>query len=245
MTAGVATEPGFDIARVLHSTVSVIRTRWRSFVPLALLLVGLPELVFTAARIGLHEMGAFGGAGSISFAGALVTFAGHVLLQAALFAGTAAATAGRTATPVELLAEARPVFWPLAGANLLMGLGIALGLILLVVPGVLLALAWYVTAPVVALERSRVLDAFRRSAAMTRNHRWNLFWATVVLCLVLLLTVALLSALTAGLFWIFGRGPATGMAEAVSAVVTSVVASVWAACVYLELRSLEAAPAAD
>ena len=110
---------------------------------------------------------------------------------------------------------------------------------------VLKTLAWYVTAPVVALERPRVLDAFGRSAAMTRGRRWDLFWATVVLCLALLLTVALLSALTAGLFWIFGRGPATGMAEAVSAVVTSVVASVWAGCAYLELRSLEAAPPAD
>ena len=42
-------------------------------------------------------------------------------------------------------------------------------------PGVLLALAWSVAAPVLVMERTGVFGAFTRSAELTRNHRGAIF----------------------------------------------------------------------
>jgi len=49
------------------------------------------------------------------------------------------------------------------------------GLSLLVVPGFILALAWSVAVPVRVVEQRSFFDCFRRSAELTRGHRWVLF----------------------------------------------------------------------
>ena len=53
-----------------------------------------------------------------------------------------------------------------------------LGFVLLIVPGVLLALAWSVVSPVIVLEGASPIESFRRSANLTRGSRGAIlgFW---------------------------------------------------------------------
>ena len=67
------------------------------------------------------------------------------------------------ATLGEIFSRVSPSIVPLLVAALLAGLGIAAGLLLLVVPGLYLMTIWAVIAPVIVLERSPPLGAFGRS----------------------------------------------------------------------------------
>lgn len=62
-----------------------------------------------------------------------------------------------------------------AVASVVSWLGIAVGMIALVVPGVILTLRWFVVAQAAAMERKGWRDALRGSARLTDGHYWRLF----------------------------------------------------------------------
>jgi hypothetical protein len=64
---------------------------------------------------------------------------------------------------------------PLLVAGLLAGICIALGFVLLIVPGLILLTIWAVIAPVIVIEQTGALDAFGRSRALVRGHGWTVF----------------------------------------------------------------------
>jgi hypothetical protein len=80
---------------------------------------------------------------------------------------------------------------PLFVAGLLAGIGVALGLILLVVPGLFLLTIWAVIAPVIVVERSGALASFGRSRELVRGYGWTVF--------AIVLITGLLSAIASGL----------------------------------------------
>jgi hypothetical protein len=82
----------------------------------------------------------------------------------------------------------------LIGAGLLAGLGIAVGLILLVVPGLFLLTIWAVIAPVIVIERRRALEAFGRSRTLVRGHGWTVFAIVVITGLMSIVAATLLQA---------------------------------------------------
>jgi hypothetical protein len=64
---------------------------------------------------------------------------------------------------------------PLIGLGILMTLGIMLGLVLLVIPGLILALMWIVSSPVMMAEDKGIIDSLKRSAELTKgSKRWIL-----------------------------------------------------------------------
>lgn len=93
---------------------------------------------------------------------------------------------------------------PLFLAALVIGLGIGIGMILLIVPGLILACAWVAAIPACMVEKLSPLDCIRRSMALTKGYRWTIFGAVTVIGLAMialgfvsgLLGLALFSALT-------------------------------------------------
>ncbi len=55
------------------------------------------------------------------------------------------------------------------------GIGIGIGLVLLIVPGIILALMWSLTIPVAVLEDKGLRDATSRSAELTKGNRGRIF----------------------------------------------------------------------
>ncbi len=82
-----------------------------------------------------------------------------------------------------LFSSAAPFIAPLFLAGLLAGIGIAIGLVLLIVPGLILLTIWSVIVPVIVIERTGVLDAFGRSRELVRDNGWRVFGVIVVLFL--------------------------------------------------------------
>jgi hypothetical protein len=92
---------------------------------------------------------------------------------------------GRSETSFgDLFGYATPVLAPLIGAGILSGIGIGLGILALVVPGLFLLTIWAVIAPVIVIERSGVIDSFGRSRQLVRGNGWPVFWVIVVAFLI-------------------------------------------------------------
>ncbi|HEV7177208.1 MAG TPA: hypothetical protein VGN29_17030 [Solirubrobacteraceae bacterium] len=94
----------------------------------------------------------------------------------------------------ELLRSVEPVFWPLVAVSILFGIGIGIGFVLLIIPGLILLTIWSVVAPVTVLERPGVFAAFGRSRELVRGNGWNVFGVIVIV----FLTVVVIS-IAAGL----------------------------------------------
>jgi hypothetical protein len=59
-------------------------------------------------------------------------------------------------------------------------LSVYAAMILLLVPGLMLATAWSVSLPALAVERLGPVTALRRSLALTRGNRWSIFGPALV-----------------------------------------------------------------
>jgi hypothetical protein len=91
-------------------------------------------------------------------------------------------------------------------AAILVTVGVAVGLVLFIVPGVVLGLTWEFYGFVIAEDPAvSALDALHRSAELTRGHRWQLLGLAVLL--VLINVVGLLACcvgvvFTIGIAWV-------------------------------------------
>jgi hypothetical protein len=80
-----------------------------------------------------------------------------------------------------LLLAVRPVLGEFILVGIVAGIGIFVGFILLVVPGLVLATVWFVIAPVVVLEQPGGLRALGRSRDLVRGNGWGVFGVIFVL----------------------------------------------------------------
>ena len=82
------------------------------------------------------------------------------------------------------LDETRPVVLKLAAVSVVVDVLVGLGLILLIVPGVLLAVRWGLVAPIASFEKAWPRRAMRRSAELVKGH-FRLVLVTAVAMFVL------------------------------------------------------------
>jgi hypothetical protein len=166
-----------EIGRVLQRTVWVLGRQPVAIFSLALVLSSLPtaySLYRLRVVFDLDSDPSLIFHSPTAWAHSLISMFLHAFFQATVFAVVMGQLAGRPTTPREVLAAGGKFFLPLFAVNLLALLGIALGCIALVVPGIMLAMAWFVVSPALVVERTGITEVFGRSADLTRNNRWRL-----------------------------------------------------------------------
>ena len=86
-----------------------------------------------------------------------------------------ASAAGTPPRAREALQSGLDAFAPIFLAVVLAGIGISIGLVLLVVPGVFLAVRWYFVPQAVMVDGARGTRALTRSGELVRGHWWRTF----------------------------------------------------------------------
>ncbi len=92
---------------------------------------------------------------------------------------------------------------PVLAIGLLAKIGMGIGLVLLIIPGIMAAVIWSVAIPAAVVERTGVIGSFGRSRDLTRGSRWKVLG----LILVALVAYSLFSGLLAVFGLAFWSGP--------------------------------------
>ena len=118
------------------------------------------------------------------FLSSLVMMVISALVQGALTRATVSANEGIRATFGQSLSAGLQVILSLIGLSILWSLGVGIGFVLLIVPGVILLMMWAVAVPALVVERAGVFAAFSRSAQLTKGARWKIFGLSLVLLVI-------------------------------------------------------------
>src|SRR6266508_3646115 len=129
---------------------------------------------------------------------AFVSLVAVFWLQAALVKAVDDVRDGRADLSLgETFAAAREHLGAVVVAGILAAIGIVLGLILLIVPGLVLMTWWAVIVPTIVLENRRAGKSFTRSRELVRGYGWGLFFLIMrVLLIFTLFPYALVFILT-------------------------------------------------
>lgn len=229
-----ADEERFDLGRVIGLTFALTTRHFIAFMTLAVLFAGLPYgASLYAVNLFPDEQGL------VQAFSLLVLLVGPLILQAALLRASVDDLSGAGVSLGRAIGAGFIFLLPLLGLGILMWLGIALGLVVLIVPGLILAVRWLIAPAVLVVEGEGILAAMGRGAELSANHRWAIFGLCVlyfVAYYVLLVTLSIVTRVDA-LDPIIGARDYVPLAgQIVLQAVVSVFGAVGSAAIYFELR---------
>ena len=206
---------------------AVISRIWEIYRDQTVALVGTAGVLFAVEFIVLLLVP------GASIAIAILFWALNVLYQGMVVELVQDVEGGRRHHSVgDLLRSVEPVLLQLMGVSILYAIGVAIGFLFLVIPGLFLLVIWSVVAPVTVLERPGVLAAFSRSRQLVHGNGWSVF-GVIVLVGLAVLVVSLAAGLVAASLGSVGGALIEWLVTAAIAPVSALAASV----LYFALRS--------
>jgi len=125
---------------------------------------------------------------------------------------------------------------PVIAVSLCMGLGIGLGAILLLVPGIMLACRWYVSVPACIAERTGVFESMGRSRDLTKGHRWQIFGVVALVWIAMAVVMGIVTAIAVALIGASSAPVVALVATLVLGTVVGALNGVITAVFYYEFR---------
>ncbi len=243
-----------DIGRVLSIGFRVFTPEGWPVTALAAVLIGIPQIVTvlvtrpmmlarTQQLMATNPTNPFAAFEAMMTPAFIVSgLVGIVLMMAFYVAATIFLVSRAEARPISIgdaLGRTPARILPAIGALILMGIGIAAGWMLFLLPGVILTLNWALIIPVVSCEDAGFFGNFRRSRSLALGSRGR-----ILLLLLLVFVVVLMVSVPVGILAGSFSGHATNpgfFASTWNVVVGTLLAafqsSLWAG-LYVELRRI-------
>jgi hypothetical protein len=119
--------------------------------------------------------------------GAVISFIASFVIQTSLIKAVQDVRDGRVDLDLgQTVRAALPYLGPVIGASILAGIGIAIGFVLLIVPGFILLTFWSLIVPFIVVGGSRALESFGNSWRTVRGYAWRVFGTYVLVWLILI-----------------------------------------------------------
>ena len=136
-------------------------------------------------------------AGSVGAAiGSILSLFGMFLLQAALVKAVQDVRDGRVDLDLrETVSAALPSVGAVAIASILASIAIAIGFVLIIVPGLILLTFWSLIVPWIVIGGAGAFESFGRSWRTVRGYAWNVFGTYVVVFLILIVGEIVISTI--------------------------------------------------
>ena len=215
----------------MNPLTGVLDEAWRMYKAYAKHLLAIAFVIYLVTAIIVAVLALAGGYVGAIFA-LLLDLVSTFLLQAALVKAVQDVRDGRADMNIrETVSAAVPFIWPVFLASLLAGIGIAIGLFLIIVPGLFLITIWAVIVPVIVIERSGPLAAFGRSQQLVRGHGWHVF-GTLVLTFIIEIVVNIVLGV---IFQALPRSLGSGLASVVSGTIVAPFIALVVTLIYYRL----------
>jgi len=188
-----------NISDILSRSWSLYTRFFTRFVVIA----GAFYLVLNLVGALLVEAAGDSGSGVIllAFANLALAVVGTYWVQGALVEATVDVEDGQADIPIaELFGRVAPVLGPLIGAGLLAGLGIGIGLLLFIVPGLYLMTRWALIVPAIVLEKTPAMQSFGRSSQLVTGNGWNMLGLLVIIFVIAVISGAIVSGVLGSIF---------------------------------------------
>ncbi len=237
MTSGSVADmtPRLDIGKVFARVFETYRAQAGVVIPAALI-VYLP--VSLISGLAYED-----GAGLLALLGVVAGVVGSLWLQGVVIGAVADIQDERRDESLgSLFAMVGPVLGRLLLAGLLAAVGIGIGFLLLIVPGLVLLTLWSLVIPVIVLERSGVLASFGRSRELVRGHAWRVFAIVVLLGIAQAVVSGILRA---ALDDVAGSYLGYALGDLLANTLIGPLSAIAVAVIYFELVRARGAPAVD
>jgi hypothetical protein len=174
-------ESDFRVGRVFSQTASVLSRHFPTFFAIAAV-ANLPALLlFKDAQTAAPNPGQ--GVAMLVF-GVFLSLVLTVLSQGVILYGAFQDMRGRPVSLVDSLMVGLRRFFPIIGVAILMTLLAGLAAMLFIIPGLILMTMWFVGMPVCVVEQRGPWKSLKRSAELTKGHRWKIFGLMILLIIV-------------------------------------------------------------
>jgi len=187
----VATGREFRVGRVFSRAWSVYIANFLIFTLVALV-ISLPNLL---SGEGQTPTGIIR-----NFAVFVFWMIANTVGLAVILFGAFQAMRGRAVVIGEAIRRGLSRFWPIVGLAILQWLGITIGFLLFIVPGIMLAIRWSVALPACVVEGLGPTASMGRSAELTKGYRWKVFGIYLLIMIIAIIFLGIIGALVAGLF---------------------------------------------
>jgi hypothetical protein len=192
MEATSAPSKRIAVGNVINETFSVYGA---NFGPL----IGSALVVFIVVGIIAGILDALGGV-ILAILSTIVLLAGEALYVGFVVKLVEDVRDGRRdLTMGDLFSAAAPSIMPLIAFGILFGLGVGIGLILIIIPGLILLTMWAVGAPAIVAEGAGPIEAFGRSWRLVRGNGWPVFGSLLLILIIVVLVRFVLLAIAAGI----------------------------------------------
>jgi hypothetical protein len=169
--AAAPAAPGeFRVGQVLNRSFTLLSRNFLLFFVVTAV-AALPNVLITQST-GRDISGA--SAGWLGL-GTILTVVLQMLSQAIVLYGAFQDMRGRPIDLGEALRVALGRLLPIIGVAICVSIGVFIGTLLLVIPGLILMTMWYVATPVCVVEQKGPLASMGRSSELTKGHRWKIF----------------------------------------------------------------------
>ena len=219
-----------DTARVFERVFSIYRSQAAVLLPAALILYLIPAALLVTDSVWLPLAASF--IGTVYYQGMVVQAVRDIQDSV------------RNLSIGGLFRSVGPAFAPLLWTALLIFLGVFIGVVLLIVPGLILATMWAVAIPVVVCEALGAPAALGRSGRLVSGHGWQVFGVLVVMVLILVGIDAILATIAEA---VSGSNILAAIANLLGSALTAPLFALAASVLYLELLEMkgERLPPAD
>jgi len=206
-------------------------------------------LIFTLVAIVTvlpHQLGGdpqtTGGAVQ-TFVATIVGWILQFIGQAVILYGAFQAMRGRPVVLGDALRRGFSRFLSLLAISILVAIGLAIGFMLLIVPGIILAMRWAVAVPACVVENLGPISSLRRSAELTKGHRWKIFGMTVLILVFFIIAIVIIGTLAGTGVVVVPQGVGRGLLAAILFVIISGIVTAYfnviAAMIYHDLRTVK------
>jgi len=240
----MASQPAdFSISNVFSNTFGVIARNAPLFLGLSLIIVGVPQLLIglVLAPETADPLALMSSPGAIfsSVIGYIMFLFLSIVLQASLIVASANDLAGKPVNFGECVNRAIAKLFPLIGLGIVVAIGVSIGFMFLIIPGIILYLMWMIAVPAMMVENLGVFESLSRSSALTKGSRWKLLGLIIVF-----IVFSMIIAIPIGVISLISESLSL-VSSALLSTVSAAVGAAGIAAVYIELRGSKEGTSSD